>query len=65
MVARDFKAGIEAHLHAKDFFLVKDAANRTHIDLPALQTVAKQLEKLMDSGWSHDDTSSLLRVLEA
>ena len=65
MVVRDFKAGIEARLHAKDFFLVKDAASRAHIDLPALQVVAKQLEKLMDSGWSHDDTSSLLRVLEA
>jgi 3-hydroxyisobutyrate dehydrogenase-like beta-hydroxyacid dehydrogenase len=65
MVERNFKAGIEARLHAKDFFLVKDAANRANIDLPALQAVAKQLEKLMDSGWDHDDTSSLLRVLEA
>ena len=65
MVQRDFKAGIEARLHAKDFFLVQAAANRAHLDLPALQTVAAQLEKLMESGWGMDDTSSLLRVLEA
>jgi 3-hydroxyisobutyrate dehydrogenase-like beta-hydroxyacid dehydrogenase len=65
MVSRDFKAGIEARLHAKDFFLVKDAAKKSHLDMPALQTVAVQLEKLMESGWGHDDTSSLLKVLEA
>ena len=65
MVSRDFKAGIEARLHAKDFFLVKDAATKSHLDMPALQTVAVQLEKLMASGWGYDDTSSLLKVLEA
>jgi 3-hydroxyisobutyrate dehydrogenase-like beta-hydroxyacid dehydrogenase len=65
MVSRDFKAGIEARLHAKDFFLVKDAATKSHLDMPALKTVAVQLEKLMESGWGHDDTSSLLKVLEA
>jgi 3-hydroxyisobutyrate dehydrogenase-like beta-hydroxyacid dehydrogenase len=65
MVARDFKAGIEARLHAKDFFLVKDTAKEAGIDLPALQTVSTQLEKLVASGWGYDDTSSLLRVLEA
>lgn len=65
MVSRDFKAGIEARLHAKDFFLVKDAAAKSHLDMPALQTVAVQLEKLMESGWGYDDTSSLLKVLEA
>ena len=65
MVARDFKAGIEARLHAKDFFLVEDVANEAGIQMPALQTVALQLEKLMESGWGYDDTSSLLRVLEA
>ena len=65
MVSRDFKAGIEARLHAKDFFLVKDAATKSNLDMPALQTVAVQLEKLMESGWGYDDTSSLLKVLEA
>jgi 3-hydroxyisobutyrate dehydrogenase-like beta-hydroxyacid dehydrogenase len=65
MVARDFKAGIEARLHAKDFFLVKDVAKESGIDMPALQTVAAQLERLMAAGWGHDDTSSLLKVLEA
>lgn len=65
MVSRDFKAGIEARLHTKDFFLVKDAATKSNLDMPALQTVAVQLEKLMASGWGYDDTSSLLKVLEA
>ena len=65
MVNRDFNAGIEARLHAKDFFLVKDAAKAANLDMPALQTVACQLEKLMDAGWGYDDTSSLLKVLEA
>ncbi|MEO0047999.1 MAG: hypothetical protein RLZZ410_958 [Pseudomonadota bacterium] len=65
MVARDFKACIEARLHAKDFLLVKDVATDAGIQMPALQTVASQLEKLMESGWGYDDTSSLLRVLEA
>ncbi|MEY3523138.1 MAG: hypothetical protein RIT33_555, partial [Pseudomonadota bacterium] len=35
MVSRDFKAGIEARLHAKDFFLVKDASTKSHLDMPA------------------------------
>ncbi len=65
MVHRDIKAGIEARLHAKDFFLVKDAVKTANLDMPALQTVAHQLEKLMDAGWGYDDTSSLLKVLEA
>ena len=65
MVQRDFKAGIEARLHAKDFFLVKAVAEKQGIDLPALQTVAEQLQVLLDAGWGYDDTSSLLKVLEA
>jgi 3-hydroxyisobutyrate dehydrogenase-like beta-hydroxyacid dehydrogenase len=65
MVQRDFKAGIEARLHAKDFFLVKAVAEKQGIDLPALQTVAEQLQALLDAGWGYDDTSSLLKVLEA
>jgi 3-hydroxyisobutyrate dehydrogenase-like beta-hydroxyacid dehydrogenase len=44
---------------------VKDAAKTANLDMPALQTVAQQLEKLMDAGWGYDDTSSLLKVLEA
>jgi 3-hydroxyisobutyrate dehydrogenase-like beta-hydroxyacid dehydrogenase len=65
MVARDFAAGIEARLHAKDFGLVHDVAAATGLDLPATEQVLRQLQKLLDHGWGNDDTSSLLRVLEA
>jgi 3-hydroxyisobutyrate dehydrogenase/2-hydroxy-3-oxopropionate reductase len=64
MVARDFVAGIQARLHAKDFGLVQEVARRAGLELPAVQRVATQLERLVECGWGTDDTSSLLRVLE-
>jgi len=64
MIQRDFKAGIEARLHAKDLFLIKDAAKKNDLDLPALETVAVQLEKIMSLGWGSNDTCSLLKLLE-
>lgn len=65
MVARDFEAGIQARLHAKDLFIVRDSAEQAGTDLPAVQQTATQLQSLLDNGWGQDDTSSLLRVLEA
>ena len=65
MAKRDFSAGIEARLHEKDFRIVKAIADKAGIDLPAVTLVARQLGLLMEKGWGHDDTSSLLRVLEA
>jgi 3-hydroxyisobutyrate dehydrogenase-like beta-hydroxyacid dehydrogenase len=64
MVARDFVAGIQARLHAKDLGLVQEVARRAGLELPAVQRVATQLERLVECGWGTDDTSSLLRVLE-
>jgi 3-hydroxyisobutyrate dehydrogenase-like beta-hydroxyacid dehydrogenase len=64
MAARDFSAGIEARLHAKDFGLAAQAAGDAGLDLPALRVVHEQLQQLMRHGWGRDDTSSLLRVLE-
>jgi 3-hydroxyisobutyrate dehydrogenase-like beta-hydroxyacid dehydrogenase len=64
MAKRDFSAGIEARLHAKDFGIVKEIADREGINLPAVTLVAGQLQALMEKGWGYDDTSSLLRVLE-
>ncbi|WP_454764780.1 NAD(P)-dependent oxidoreductase [Cupriavidus campinensis] len=64
MVARDFAAGIESRLHAKDFGLAQDIADEIGLDLPAMRVTSAQLGRLMDSGWGKDDTSSLLRVLE-
>lgn len=64
MAQRNFDAGIEARLHAKDFGLVTEMAAQLGIDLPAVSLVGKQLDQLMQHGWGRDDTSSLLRVLE-
>ena len=64
MARRDFAAGIEARLHAKDFGLIAASAQAAGLRLPALEQVQRQLEVLMQSGWGRDDTSSLLRVLE-
>jgi 3-hydroxyisobutyrate dehydrogenase-like beta-hydroxyacid dehydrogenase len=64
MAARDFAAGIEARLHAKDFGLVAHAAEQQHLPMPAVALVHQQLAQLMAHGWGNMDTSNLLRVLE-
>ena len=65
MVERDFAAGIEARLHHKDFAILMDEAGKLGVPLPIAAQVWQQLNALMGAGWGHDDTSSLLRVLEA
>ncbi len=65
MARRDFAAGIEARLHAKDFGLVQEVAESLGLELPAVGKVREQLHKLVERGWGADDTSSLLRVLES
>ncbi|MFM2399927.1 MAG: hypothetical protein RL341_2084 [Pseudomonadota bacterium] len=65
MAGRDFAAGIEARLHAKDFALVADMLPQLGLTLPAIELVAQQLRTLVAQGWGADDTSSLLRVIEA
>lgn len=64
MAMRDFSAGIEARLHAKDFELVADAVDGLGIFMPAMQATRAQLQRLLDEGWGCQDTSSLLRVLD-
>ncbi|HJV24971.1 MAG TPA: NAD(P)-dependent oxidoreductase [Aromatoleum sp.] len=65
MIRRDFAAGIEARLHHKDFGILMDEATRLGAPLPIAAQVWQQLNALMAQGGAHDDTSSLLRVLEA
>lgn len=65
MVARDFQAGVEARLHHKDFAILLDEAHRLGCPLPIAGQVGQQLNALMGRGWGHDDSASLLRVLEA
>ncbi|CAG0951896.1 2-hydroxy-3-oxopropionate reductase [Anaerolineales bacterium] len=65
MAARDFQAGIEARLHAKDIAMVAAAAQELGMDMPATAVADRQLERLLALGWGREDTSSLLRVLEA
>lgn len=64
MATRDFSAGIEARLHAKDFELVADAVDGLGIPMPAMQATRAQLQRLLVEGWGRQDTSSLLRVLD-
>lgn len=65
MAHRDFTAGIEARLHDKDFQLVVDTLHAQGLHLPAIELVKQQLGALMEHGWGKDDTSSLIRVIEA
>jgi 3-hydroxyisobutyrate dehydrogenase-like beta-hydroxyacid dehydrogenase len=65
MTDRAFAAGIPAQLHHKDFGLIVELAHELGIALPATALTAQQLAALVGHGWGGDDTSSLLRVLEA
>lgn len=65
MVGRDFRPGVEAWLHHKDFGLVLREAADLGAPLPVSAQVWQQLNALMGAGMARDDTSSLLRVLEA
>ena len=65
MAAREFAAGVEARLHHKDYALLMDEAAWLGAPLPVSAAVWQQLNALMARGWGQDDTSSLLRVLEA
>jgi 2-hydroxy-3-oxopropionate reductase len=65
MATRDFAAGIEARLHQKDYGLIVEMARDAKLAMPAVALVAQQLNALVGQGWGTDDTSSLLRVLEA
>jgi 3-hydroxyisobutyrate dehydrogenase-like beta-hydroxyacid dehydrogenase len=65
MAGRDFAAGIEARLHHKDYGLIVDMAREEHLAMPAVALVAQQLNALMSNGWGTQDTSALLKVLEA
>ncbi len=64
MAARDFKAGVEARLHHKDFGLLMHEAAALGLAVPVASQVWQQLNALMANGWGNEDTSSLLRVLE-
>lgn len=64
MVKRDFSAGIEARLHHKDYGLVLEAARKSGVPMALTATIGQQLNALMALGFGHDDTASLLRVLE-
>ena len=64
MTAHDFKAGVEARLHHKDFGILMNEAATLGAPLPIAVQVWQQLNALMAQGWGREDTSALLRVLE-
>lgn len=65
MAGRDFAAGIEARLHQKDYGLILETAREAGLAMPAVAIVAQQLNALVGQGWGREDTSALLKVLEA
>jgi 2-hydroxy-3-oxopropionate reductase len=65
MAARDFRAGVEARLHHKDYALLMHEACQLGAPLPVAAAVWQQLNALMAQGCGSDDTSALLRVLES
>lgn len=64
MTSRDFKAGVEARLHHKDFGILLNEAVTLGAPLPIAAQVWQQLNALMAQGRGREDTSALLRVLE-
>ena len=64
MTARDFRAGVEARLHHKDFGILLDEAVALGAPLPIAAQVWQQLNALMAQDWGREDTSCLLCVLE-
>ena len=64
MAQRDFKAGVEARLHHKEFGILMNEAVGLGVTLPVAAQVWQQLNALMAQGFGREDTSSLLRVLE-
>ncbi|GAB4167129.1 MAG: 2-hydroxy-3-oxopropionate reductase [Rhodocyclaceae bacterium] len=65
MARSDFAAGVQARLHHKDFGILMSEANTLGAPLPVVAQVWQQLNALMARGWGGEDTSGLLRVLEA
>ena len=57
MVARDFRPGVEAWLHHKDFGLVLREAADLGAPLPISAQVWQQLNALMGLEMAHDDTA--------
>ncbi|MDD5249563.1 MAG: NAD(P)-dependent oxidoreductase [Rhodocyclaceae bacterium] len=64
MARRDFRAGVEARLHHKDYAIAMDAAARAGCPLPLSAPVWQQLNALMARGLGGEDTAGLLRLLE-
>jgi len=65
MVERDFRAGVEARLHHKDYGILMQDACRSGVPLPVSAQVWQQLNALMALGGGRQDSAALLRVLEA
>ena len=64
MARRDFAAGIQSRLHHKDFAILMAAARQGGVPLPVAAQTWQQLNALMAAGGGHDDTASLLKMLE-
>lgn len=64
MLRRDFVPGGKTAYHLKDISTIAKLASEAHIDLPAFNAAAGQIERLIDAGGADLDHSALITVLQ-
>jgi 2-hydroxy-3-oxopropionate reductase len=65
MLDEDYTPGFRARLHAKDARIVLDAAEAAGAPVPTFETVARQLQAVLDAGDGDLDHSALHKQLRA
>lgn len=63
MIARDFTAGIEARLHAKDVSIALQTARGCELALPCLEAVGSRYDAVMRNDQGNRDSSILFDLL--
>lgn len=64
MIAADYQAGIAARLHAKDAGIAAEASRSHDLNLPCLEVVHQQYQRLMADGLGDHDSSMLIEMLK-
>lgn len=65
IISRDFQPGFKARLHRKDLRIVLETAAQLDIALPQSALVAQHLNALVGQGFGEEDSSALVKVIEA
>ncbi len=64
MLDHDFEPGFRARLHRKDARIVLDTARQLGVPVPSFESVAEQLDRLVEGGGGDLDHSALVTLLE-